>query len=403
MLSCCRHVVFFPELRDIPYGTGSLYVQSEKNPRETLRKESRALNVTEREEAVVVQYLTLGGHTKYTHLPATRRPDRIMSGIHAGPGQIVFGYTNKQRADLTMAFRRQPHQDPTTTPVVQLFFHNFHGYHWHYEGHMPGCRSIEGMYRSFDIHVETARMDSFRRAYAAAMSAVCPEQVTFAYDVSYSCEWFHDVPLPSLDESGDGNNKKTYCNITELLVAEREKEFYQPPPPKQEYLKTDVLVRDIVAGKIEGFVTLRGGRERGKKSERRKNPLSTLARDHFGFCVQNYAPRKDQISEYTKTQIGEYYGLDEEGVDKFLDKQPSRTLNSTTFHSEETISTAYLRWLIVHRGFVDFEITHFLWYKFAAHPRSFIEPLLQLRHRLKKEGNIAAAEAVKLIVNSDYG
>jgi hypothetical protein len=64
MLSCCRHVVFFPELRDIPYGTGSLYVQSEKNPQETLRKESRALNVTEREEAVVVQYLTLGGHTK---------------------------------------------------------------------------------------------------------------------------------------------------------------------------------------------------------------------------------------------------------------------------------------------------------------------------------------------------
>ena len=382
---------FFTELSDIPYGTGSLYVENPDNPKGSLRRESRALNATEREEATVVQYLTLGGHYRFTGLPTARRPDRILSSIHAGPGQTVFGYSNKQRADLTMSFRRQADEDPETTPSTRLHFHNYHGFHWHYAGHRPGCRSTQDMYRSFDLNEETTRMDSFRHEYAAAMSAVRPRQVTFSYHTSYTCDWFHDTPLPSLSPS----STSTFCNIAELLAAERADEYYEPPPRQQQYLKKSVLVRDIVAGKIEGFVTLRGGRERLKSTN--------LAQRQFGFCVQNFAPSRSQISDYTKAQIAEFYGLDEEGVNSFLDKQPPRTLNSTTFHTEETISTAYLRWLIKHRGFVDYEITHFLWYKFSAHPRSFIEPLLQLRHRLKKEGNVAAAEAVKLIVNSDYG
>jgi hypothetical protein len=378
-------------LIDIPYGTGSLYVQS-PDPG-SLRREARSLNVTEREEATVVQYLSLGGHSKFTGLDSARRPDRILSSIHAGPGQAVFGYTNVQRADLTLSFRRRPEEDPETTPRTRLHFHNYHGDHWHYVGHREGCKSTKNMYLSFDLNEETETMDSFRRAYAKAMTAVRPSQVTFSYHVSYTCDWFHDTPLPSLNEGVDG---PTYRNVTELLAAERAQEFYEPPPRQQQFLKKSVLVRDIVAGKIQGFVTLRGGRESKKKN-------STPAQKHFGCCVQNYAPSSREISDYTKSQIAEYYGLDEEGVEAFLSKQPSRTLNSTTFHAEETISTAYLCWLIKHRGFVDFEITHFLWYKFGSQPREFIESLLQLRHRLKKEGNVAAAEAVKLIVNSDYG
>ena len=381
----------FPELIDIPYGTGSLYVQS-PDPG-SLRREARSLNVTEREEATVVQYLSLGGHSKFTGLDSGRRPDRILSSIHAGPGQAVFGYTNVQRADLTLSFRRRPEEDPETTPRTRLHFHNYHGDHWHYVGHREGCKSTKNMYLSFDLNEETETMDSFQRAYAEAMTAVRPSQVTFSYHVSYTCDWFHDTPLPSLNEGVEG---PTYRNVTELLAAERGQEFYEPPPRQQQFLKKSVLVRDIVAGKIQGFVTLRGGRESKKKN-------STPAQKHFGCCVQNYAPSSREISDYTKSQIAEYYGLDEEGVEAFLAKQPSRTLNSTTFHAEETISTAYLCWLIKHRGFVDFEITHFLWYKFGSQPREFIESLLQLRHRLKKEGNVAAAEAVKLIVNSDYG
>jgi len=55
------------------------------------------------------------------------------------------------------------------------------------------------------------------------------------------------------------------------------------------------------------------------------------------------------------------------------------------------------------RQFCDFEITHFLWYKFGHHSRKFIEPLLQLRHEMKKEGNLPAAEVLKLILNGAYG
>ena len=383
-------------MADIPYGTGSLYVQDAKNST-FLVKENRCLNSTEREEAAVTQYLVLGGHSRYTGLDSGRRPNAVMSNIHAGPGQIVFGYSNKQYCDLTMAFYRdEATEKEGDVPLSRLHFHNYHGYPWHYKGHSKGCPSTRDAYLSFELTPETEMMDDFRRRYAFAMTCVRPAQVTFSYHTSLSCDWFHDRPLPSFDPAAAAEGK-TFFNIREQLAEERGDEFYEPPTPTQQFFNKDKLVSEIASGKIDGFVTLKGGRE---KMPRDKN---NAASRHFGFCVQNYAPSVDQVSEYTKAQIGEFYGLDEEGVDKFLEKQPPRTLNSTTFHSEETVSTAYLRWLIKERGFCDFEITHFLWYKFNDHPRHFIEPLLQLRHRLKQEGNLAAAEALKLIVNSDYG
>jgi hypothetical protein len=119
--------------------------------------------------------------------------------------------------------------------------------------------------------------------------------------------------------------------------------------------------------------------------------------------VQNYAPTPEQVSPFTKQQMSEFNGISLEEVDELIAKQPPRTLNSTTFHQEETISTNYLKWLIKERNFVDFDITHFLWFKFGSHTRDFIEPLLQLRHEMKKMGNLAAAEILKLLVNGHYG
>jgi hypothetical protein len=227
------------------------------------------------------------------------------------------------------------------------------------------------------------------------MTSVRPYNVSFTYSRSFACDWMHGQLLPSFNQS-ESKEPKFFYNIVEQLAAERSDDFYDPPSVTQKYFDKKKLVQDIVAGRLDGFVTLRGGRERGEGS--RKSPIN-----NFGFCVQNYAPSRDQISQYTKEQIAEFHGLDEEGVSKYLSRQPARTLNSTTFHSEETISSAYLRWLVKKRNFCDFDITHFLWYRFDSHPREFIEPLLQRRHKLKQEGNIAAAEAIKLIVNSDYG
>jgi hypothetical protein len=384
------HCIIVSELADIPYGTSSLYVVDPQNPLQ-LRKEVRSLNATEREEATVVQYLALGGHSRFTHLPPNKSPDRIMSAIHAGPGQLVFGYSNKQRCDVTLAFARDPvNEDPNIVPAMRLHFHNYHGWHWHYKGHMKDCPSTEAAYFEFDLTNETESMDSFRFAYAEALTRVRPQQVVFAYHRSFTCDWFHNKPIPSLSPI-----TTTYATILELLVAERADTFYQPAPSRQQYLSKEVLVKDITDGKIDGFVTLRGGRENFH--------TSSEPGKRFGFCVQNYAPSMDQISDYTKQQISEFYGLPADGVKAFVEKSQARTLNSTTFHAEETISTAYLRWLMKERHFVDFDITHFLWYKFDQHPRDFIEPLLQRRHELKKEGNVAAAEAVKLIGNSDFG
>jgi hypothetical protein len=391
-------VVVVAELQELPFGTGSLYVSDTENPH-LLRKETRSLNATERAEAVVVQYLALGGHTPFTGIPSHVKPLRVFSSIHTGPGQVVFGYSEKQRADVMLAFEAS--SSFSSSSKIQLHFHNYHGYFWHYQGHMDECPSTSDRFTEMRLDKETTLMDSFRRGYAQALSAVSPDQVTFHYHVSYECQFNHGVPVDSLDAPRTG---KTYYNVQELLAAERSEQFYLPPPREQKFFNKEILVRDITAGTVDGFVTLKGGREA------RQDPVAAR---HFGFCVQNFAPTPSQLSDYTKTQISDYYHLsinndrkdddDDDPVENYLNRQTARTLNSTTFHSEETVSTNYLRWLIKERGFCDFEVTHFLWSKFGHQSRHFIEPLLQLRHEMKKAGNMPAAEVLKLILNGAYG
>ena len=373
-------------MEELPYGTGSLYVQDEENAH-LLKKETRALNATEREESVAIQFLLLGGHTRYTGF--TQKPFRVFSSIHTGPGQLVFGYSEKQRADLMLAFQRDDHGKSKNKSKTELHFFNYHGYHWHYDGHMEECPSTDDRYTSMFVHKDSQLKDNFRYAYASAMNRVFPKNVTFHYHVIYACELFHGIPVPSILQPG-----KTFFSAQELLAEEMPEDFYLPPPAKKFYNK-ETLINDIATGKVDGFVTLRGGREG------RQEPTVC---NNFGFCVQNYAPQPSELSRHTKKQIASYYGLTtDEQVDNFLLKQAPRTLNSTTFHSEETISTNYLRWLMQERDFVDFEITHFLWYKFGHQSRKFIEPLLQLRHEMKKAGNLPAAEVLKLILNGAYG
>ena len=60
-------------------------------------------------------------------------------------------------------------------------------------------------------------------------------------------------------------------------------------------------------------------------------------------------------------------------------------------------------WLMQHRGFANFTITHFLRYKFAPYWNSYLEPLLQRRHEQKKRGDQLAATLNKLIMCAHYG
>jgi nitrogen regulatory protein PII-like uncharacterized protein len=219
-----------------------------------------------------------------------------------------------------------------------------------------------------------------------------------------------------------------YTKLSELLLAEFPQEAWTNKGAGilgQETFGKQRLLQAILEKKITGFVTVKGGRE--SPSLRRKmkedaedvieivdddddssdvfaeteveKELSEQAATRFGFCVQNYAPLPCEISFFTKKQISDFHGwtdpetgeMDEKRVDDYISKQPPRTLNSGTFHAEETVSTTYLTWLIEERGFCDFDITHFIEYKFSDCSRLFLEPVLQQRHEYKKAGNSVAA------------
>ena len=370
----------------MPLGTGTLYVPVEKHP-DRLQRENRLKNVTDTQEGKVVQFLALGGHTRFTGLGG--EPTRVFSGVHAGPGQQVFGFSDKQRADALLFFEGSRGRYP-----AELHYHNFHGEHWHYEGHLETICSKTDFFPAH-IFKDTLEKDSFRRAYAEAMTSVFPLNVKFHYSTSFSCHFFHGGVVEKL---GD---EKTYFDLSELLYTHpKYKDKVFVPTGENILSKSDIKAR-IKDGSLTGFVTVKGGREvantQGSGGEK-------SAASKFGFCVQNYAPKVSELSETTRRQISEYYGFtSDEQVKKYVESLQPRTLNSTTFHAEETVSTSYLRWLMLERNFDHFEITHFLRYTFTDDSRAFLEPLLQKRHQYKREGNKTAAECIKLILNGGFG
>lgn len=363
-----------------------------------LVKESKALNFTEREESFVVQYLAQGGLAHFsTRAPQSSiKPNLVGSSVHSGAGQQTFGFTPVQRADLFAAYT-------DVSPTV-LCYHNYHGHMWHYTGHFDYCPMAGDKGRSRILET-TLRLDDFRKKLAKVWTEVRPESCVFDYSVSYACQMFHGTLVPSLKSSSDrqqqqqqqqGETKKNlYYSVKECLIEELREEAWLPP--SEQYLELETLKRGIRDGAFTGFVVLKGGAE----SERMK--FLDPAGYRFGFCVQQYAPSLNQISERTKRQIGSYFRMDEKQVETYLAGQPSRTVNSGTFHSEETVSTTYLRWLMQEREFDGFEITHFIAYQFRDWSKDFLEPVLQRRHECKLAGNGVAAECLKLIGNGSYG
>ena len=441
-------IFFLTGLFDIPMGTGTLYVKDAENEEEEeeeeesdfpwphkrrkrngrkknsgggvgvttgrLRQEKAGLNVTQREESLVVQYLTLGGFRHWLSdghqaILENQEPSMACSGVHSGPGQLSFGYSNKQRADLTLMFPSAHSNSPTI-----IFVHNYHEFKVHYRGHQIACPLSQAKTTAEDeecfagmdegllcLDKVTYKLDSFKRGLAVQWSAIRPEKLIYLYTTSTACDFFHGSPIPS--ETG-------HTDLEQLLVTDylstavlREKYqcrvFVRPPKyGKSNFLDLNQLKADIRDNKIQGFVTVVGGQEMRGLS-------GTEASDHFGFCVQSHLCSEDQISEFTKKQIADTKGwsLDSAELKKYLLTQPSRTLNSTTFHSEETLSTSYLSWLMRERDFDNFEITHFIRYQFVNYWNAYLEPLLEARHQHKKNGNAVASSLNKLIQNAYYG
>jgi hypothetical protein len=386
------HIVdlFSAELSDTPIGTGSLYVPHKTKGTTALVREMKQLNVTERQEAEVVQYLSLGAHTYFTGV--VEEPDSAISAVHAGPGQQVFGWSDKQRCDLLLVFFAPPSGGP-----AKLSYHNYHGDFWHKCGHLPLCPKAAGDLTPLIVDAATLEMDEFRHGYARALSLVRPESVLFDYSTSFSCHYYHTKLVPEPPP-------RSYFSVKEWLSAPEQRaprlegRIVLPFGREEEILGVESLKQRIKDGTISGFATVEGGRE--------GSPRGVAGGKHFGFCVQSWAPAASDLSPTTRGQIAEYFDFGEDGdeqVDKYVERLEPRTLNSTTFHSAETVSTSYLRWLMLERDFTDFSITHFIRYQFGEHSRGYLEPLLEKRHQYKRAGNTVAAECLKLLGNGSFG
>ena len=363
-----------------------------------LIKETKSLNITEREESFAVQYMALGGLANFSFeakkaLENNQKPLCAASSVHSGAGQQTFGYSVGQKADLMMCYEGSESQPN------RICYHNYHGHMWHYRGHLDKCPQKSTDSSRFIVTEMTKKLDNFKKKLAQAWSEIRPKKVIFDYTCSYACQLYHGTPVFSLD-----SKEKTFYSVKECLLEERPQEAWFPPAP-QKYFDHNQLKLLIKDGKIDGFVTIKGG------CEREDMKYLDPAGSRFGFCVQNYAPSPSKISPFTKEQIARFYGwirkkdqtIDLDKVDAWLSKQPPRTINSGTFHVEETVSTSYLRWLMQERKFDEFTITHFLAYQFRNWSGEFIEPVLQTRHDCKLRGDNVAAECLKLIGNGSYG
>ena len=372
--------------------------------------------VFEREEGVAVQYLVLGGFRHFccgpTHqddddddddAPACQQPFLVASAAHAGAGQQPFGWSSRQRADLMMAF--------VESSRVTLHFHNHHEAGVHYSGgsHQVGCPRRTDLDETCHLpKVLSERMDSFRRGLADCFTRASDGRARFFYSVTTTCDLSHGtdrqprVPSTLPQVAAALKKKKStrgwHPTALEACLLERSDEFLYWDRTRQREVVTldDRFHADLLAGRLTGFVTLKGGRETVAAADN--------AAGKFGFCVQRYAPTADQLSDATLEQVKRVEGLTARAdVEAFANEQQPRTLTSGTFHTWETISTSYLRWLMKTRGFTGFRVRHLLLYKFSDYPRHFLEPLLQRRHDAKRAGNNVAAECLKLLGNGSYG
>jgi len=344
------------------------------------------LSIGEKEEGLVVQYLAFGAFRHFfpglAVVSETRRPTYIASGIHAGAGRLAFGWSEKQFADLTMIFVA----DHKVDSCSRVYYHNHHGAHWHYDGHEQGCPRYTGYFKENQL---SFYMDRFRETLARALTSVRPDKFVVAYSTSSSCQLVHSGSVPSTFISSD-----RFTNMTEVLMTEHPHDCWLPLKATT-LLDRKTVVEKIRNGSMTGFVTIKGGSEMQMTHD-------TEASANFGFCVQNYSVSPDQVSDYTKSQIDDFHS-GSVSVGEYLKKQPSRTVNSGTFHSEETVSTTYLKWLMEARGFEGFDITHLMLYKFTDWSSDFLTPVLQARHDYKRAGNAVAAECLKLVGNGSFG
>ena len=381
-----------------PVGTSTLYVQMEEPvqnietienlteeewydylKQQTLIKERRRLNrATESNESLFVQYMVSGGYKNLDYDFNNRPIYRVSSNTHAGTGQLVWGLTSHQKCDLTLFFKKQ-----NKIPALITFI-NYHGSYYHYNGHCDNCPSGLQTDSEFEPKAKDIFFDAFRKQLALVFSTVHSENVRFIYHICYECNYFH----------GNGSlmlNNQTFSTIIEAVKTNPEHIYSKR---YGQFYNVNRLLEKIRKKEVEGFITIKG-----------REGYTNDANDFFGYCVQRYKPTFEQLSSLTIDQLKYFKNLNsnEEIKNYLTNHQIGLTLNSGSFHSEETITTGDLCWLMENRQFSNFQITHFIEYKMTNFAKTFIEPLLEQRHFAKQRGDTISAECLKLLCNGSFG
>ncbi len=310
------------------------------------------------------------------------QPLLVCGSLFAGHGQALWGPGHGHRVDLLVV------TDPGRIQMT-----NFHGSYWHYEGHEEGCRLSLPSDPLFTVDPDTAAFDSFREQYAEAMSQPRSGHLKFSYGVELECSVFHRREVTS------ARTGKAYGSVGMALKRAYPQESIHPPPFRS--VTQAALIGKIMAGDpaVGGFVTVAGG-----MCDYHDDKVGA----QFSFCMQRAPPRRYEVGKFTLAQLRASCGDNEAAYQKKLDALLKSPLTLGKHYYEEhgeTIGTQLLRWLIRERGFRGFRIIHYLHYNCRSYFRPFLEPLLQVRHDIKRgvsdfspDGVRLAEQAIKVIL-----
>ena len=382
---------YFSAKFGLPFGSSCFYVRSRKtgNLEPVSKVFDPSIGCFEREEALFCQFMNYGSFPEALN---------VASAFNAGPGQLPFG-RGKWPADLTLSLPGQERSLPLSLDTrkesrdwskrtVAVF--NYHGfYHNDNRGHQSWCQQHTGD-EDGDLRFndETNEEDSLLRDYAQAMSSV-HEGLDFTYTVLTPCSFFHGNPLPGVQ----GEN--SHCSLRKYL----EKEHGDKCVFTRRYengVGESKLVSDIVAEKVEGFITIEGGEESCKDT----------ASWSFAFCHTRDNQSVSELGSQALSIFAERFGGDKDKGEKMLRKRLSAsqaTLTRKHFSGLNTISSAFFRFLVKERRLTNFKVVHFM----ECAVRHFLTPwvlnLLENRWKIKKGlmGKVDCSEfALKIILNS---
>ena len=356
-----------------------------------------------------------------------RRPFRVFSAFHAGPGQLQLSANPRRRLDLI----RVP------SPGL-IEGHNYHEKNVHFYGHTLSCSQRRGRSREAakveekgggglaaaarggeggggggggDDFVEIPRskegdeevyayvqelnytLDEMRAAKKGGGSQeeeekerVIPPSLRFSYQKHYSCDQGMCTPGGIAQRAQQLGEEDPFGSIAR-----------ENPHPAEKVGEVELLRRILLDPSYQGFVLIYRGREQ------REDYLSQA----MGYCLSRHTPTAFELgSRALELALWECDGNPAQALAWLKQHCSERHLTTAkrSFDGYSLHSTFLLRWLCQHRLLGDFQLVHYVAYsrKFFLFP--FIFDLLQRRHRLKKEkGNSLLISTLKLMCNSSYG